>query len=145
MSERRGTSDFSFQPPRQGEAAKALPIAALRLTLSRVREIEEDDDRRIADGGVMAGEDQAARFVIHAEGSDVVAALVAGVEELAGGVEVEAARVIPTRPFLAHEGQLAVFADGEDADAVVEAVARIDEVAIGGNQDLGAEITALES
>src|SRR2546427_8562199 len=91
--------------------------AALRLTLSRLREIEEDDDRRIADGGVMAGEHQAARFVIHAEGSDVFAALVAHVEELAGGVEGEAARVVPARPFLAHEGQLAIFADGEDADA----------------------------
>src|SRR5438105_3884086 len=114
------------------------------MTLSRLREIEEDDDRRIADGGVMAGEHQAARFVIHAEGSDVVAALVTGVEELAGGIEVEAARVVPTRPFLAHEGQLAVFADGEDADAIVEAVAHIDEVAIGGNHDLRAEIAAGE-
>src|SRR2546426_7907659 len=85
-------------------------IVALRLTLSRLREIEEDDDRRIADGGVMAGEGQAALFLIHTEDSDVVAALIAGIEEPAGGVEVEAARVVPACPFLAHEGQLAILA-----------------------------------
>src|SRR5207253_1962358 len=115
------------------------------MKLSRLREIEEDDDRRIADGGVMAGEGQAARFAIHAEGGDVVAALIAGVKELAGGVEVKAARVVPPRPFLTHEGQPAVFADGEDPNAVVQAVARIDEPAISGNQYLGAEIAAGES
>ena len=112
---------------------------------SRRRQIEEDDDRRIADGSVMAGEGQAARFAVHAKDGDVVAALVAGVEEPAGGVAVEAARVVPTRPFLAHEGQPAVFADSEDPNAVVQAVARIDEPAISGNQYLGAEIAAGES
>src|SRR2546429_3659229 len=112
---------------------------------SRLREIEEDDDRRIADGGVMASEGQAARFAIHAEGGDIVAALIAGVKELAGGVEVEAARVVPARPLLAHEGQPAVFADGENPNAVVQAVARIDEPAINGNQELRAENTAGES
>src|SRR2546429_9178792 len=115
------------------------------MKLSRLREIEEDDDRRIADGGVMAGEGQAARFAIHAEDGEVVAALVARVKELARGVEVEAARVAPACPFLAHEGQLAVFADGEDPNAVVQAVSRIDEPAIGGGQDLGGEITAGQS
>src|SRR2546430_12299355 len=109
---------------------------------SRLREIEEDDDRRIADGAVMAGEGQAARFAIHAEGGDVVAALIAGVKELAGGVEVEAARVAPPRPFLAHEGQPAVFADAEDANAVVQAGGPIAEPAITRHQQLRAENSA---
>src|SRR2546428_5361449 len=89
-------------------------------TLYHLREIEEDDDGRVADGGVMTREDQAAGFGFHAEGSDVVASLVAGVEELAGGIEVEAAWVVPACPFLAHEGQLAVLADREDSNAVVQ-------------------------
>ena len=72
----------------------------LHKSLSLLREIKEDDDRRIADRGVVAGEGQAALFVIEAEDGDVVTALVAGVKELAGGVEVEAARVVPARPFL---------------------------------------------
>ena len=107
-------------PQRQGQQNEE---GADHATLSHFREIEEDDDRRIADGRVMAGEGQAARFAIHAEDGDVVAALVARVKELARGVEVEAARVVPACPFLAREGQLAVFADGEDPNAVVQAVA----------------------
>src|SRR5439155_26411084 len=93
----------------------------------------------------MAGEGQAAFFAIHAEDGDVVAALVARVKELAGGVEVETSRVVPARPSLAHESQPAVVADGEDPNAVVQAVAGIDEPAISGDQDLRAEIAAGES
>ena len=71
-------------------------------------EIEEDDDRRIADRGVMAGEGEAAGLAIHPEDGDVVAALIAAIEELAGGVEIEAARIIPARPFFPDEGQVPV-------------------------------------
>src|SRR5438309_9381993 len=101
------------------------------MKLSRLREIEEDDDRRIADGGVMAREGQAARFAIHAEGGDIVAALITGVKELGGGGDVEAARVVAARPVLAHEGQPAATADGENPNAVVQPVAPLDEPAIG--------------
>ena len=57
--------------------------------------------RRVADGGVVAGEGEAAGLAIHPEDGDVVAALVAAVEEPAGRVEGETARVIPARPFFA--------------------------------------------
>ncbi len=50
------------------------------MNLTRLCEIEENDDGRIADGYVMAGEDQAARFAIHAEDGEVVGALIAGVK-----------------------------------------------------------------
>ena len=56
-------------------------------------------------GDVMAGEGEAAGLAIHAEDGDVVAALVAAVEEPAGRVEGEAARIVPARPFLADERQ----------------------------------------
>ena len=85
----------------------------------RCTKVQEDDARRIADGCVMAGEGQSARFSIHAEDRDVVAPLIARVEELAGGVEVEAARIIPSRPLVADESQLASFANREDSDTVV--------------------------
>ena len=59
-------------------------VANHNLVLSiRLGQIEEDDDRRIADGGVMAGEVEAAGFAIHPEDGDVVAALIAAIEELA--------------------------------------------------------------
>ena len=112
--------------------------------LIRLREIEENDDRRIADGCVMAGEDQASRFAIHAEDGDVVAALIAAVKELAGGVEIEAARIVPARPFFPWVGQGTGGADGKDRDAVVQTVTRIEEPAIGRNHDLRAEIAASE-
>ena len=117
-------------------------MPSFHVTSIHLGEIEEDDDRRIADRGVMAGEGEAAGLAIHPEDGDVVAALIAAIEELAGGVEVEAARIIPARPFFPDERQVAVWADGKDPDAVVQAVARIDEPPIGGNQDLGAEIAA---
>src|SRR5262245_53244535 len=113
-----------------------------QVTSTHLGEIEEDDDRRIADGGVMAGELEARGFAIHLEDGDVVAALIATIEELASRVKVEAARIIPSCPFFPYERQLAVWANGKDPDAVVEPVARIDKSPVGGNQDLGAEVTA---
>src|SRR5438445_2996274 len=90
----------------------------------------------------MAGEVEAASFAIHLEDGDVVATLIAAIEELTGGVEVEAARIIPPCPFFPNERQVAVWANGKDPDAVVQPVARIDKSPVGRNQDLGAEITA---
>src|SRR5262249_32854754 len=106
--------------------------------------IEENDDRRIADGTVNPGEVEGAGFAVHAERGDVVTALIAAIEELACGVEAEAARIVPARPFFPHIGQGAVCSDGKNPDAVVQPVAGIDKPAIGGNQDLGAEVTPSE-
>ena len=111
----------------------------------RLREVEEDDDRRIADGGVMAGEGQAARLAVHAKDREVVGPLIAAVEEPAGGVEVEAAWIVPACPLLADIGQGAGSADGKDRDAVVQTVACIEEPALGRNQDFRGEIAARES
>src|SRR5438445_12888158 len=93
--------------------------------------IEENDDRRIADGGVMAGEVEAAGFAVHTEHGDVVTALIAAIEELARGVEVEAARIVPACPLFPDIGQGAVWAYGKNPDAVVHPVAGIDKPAIG--------------
>ena len=66
----------------------------------RPREIYKDDDRGIADRHVMAGEGQAACLAVHAEDREVVTSLIAGVQEPAGGVEIEAARIVPACPLL---------------------------------------------
>src|SRR5262249_51209806 len=81
-------------------------------------------------------------LVIHPEDGDVVAALIAAIEETATGVKVEAPGIVPSRPFFALERQSAVRANGKDPDGVVESVARVNEFPISGNQDLRAEITA---
>src|SRR5580704_1026357 len=117
-------------------------LASKHLASTHRGEIEEDDARRIADRGVMAGEPESASLAINLEDGDVVAALIATIEKLAGGVEVEAAWIITSCPFFPHERQVAVRADGKDPDAVVQPVARVDESPIDRDQDLGAEVAA---
>ena len=82
----------STYPP-EGLFTKSAETVARRMsrTLVHLGEIEEDDDRWIADWGVVAGECEAAGLAIHLEDGDVVAALIAAIEELASGVEVETA------------------------------------------------------
>src|SRR5262249_48103690 len=126
--------------PRIGETAACH--RSRRVLSTSLRKIDENDARRIADRRVMAGEVEAPGLAVHAEHGDVVPALIATIEELAGGVDVETARVVPACPFFPDMGQGAVGSDGKDPDAVVQPVARIDKPALGGNQDLGAEITS---
>ena len=78
----------------------------------------------------MAGEVEAAGFAIHTENGDVVTSLIATIEELARGVEVEAARIVPACPFFPDKCQRAVSIYGKDPDAVVQPVAGIDKPAI---------------
>jgi hypothetical protein len=100
-------------------SAKHLLLLSNHVASAYLGEIEEDDDRRIANWGVMAGEFQAAGLAIHLEDGDVVAALIATIEELASGVEIEAARIIPPCPFFPDVREAAVWANGKDRDAVV--------------------------
>ena len=90
----------------------------------------EDDDRRITNRCVMTCEIQLSRLPIHAEDSDVVAALITGIKKAPGRIEIETARVIASRRLIRDEGQLAGLANGKDPDAVVQAIARVDESAI---------------
>ena len=84
----------------------------------------------------MASEFEATGRAIHTEDGDVVSALIATIEELAGGVKVEAAWIVSTCPFFSDKCQGTVWSNGEDPDAVVQPVACIDKLPIGGNQDL---------
>jgi hypothetical protein len=103
------------------------------VTSIHLGEIEEDDDRGIANRGVMAGEFEAAGLAIHLEDGDVVAALIATIEVLASGIKVEAARIISSCPFFPYERELAVWANGKYPDAVVQPVACIDKLSIDRN------------
>src|SRR5262245_11864913 len=91
--------------------------------------IEENDARRIADGSVMTGKVETAAFAVHTEDGDVVTSLIATIEELADGVEIEASRIAPACPFFPDIGQRAFWTYGKNPDAVVEPVASIDKPA----------------
>ena len=56
-----------------------------------------------------------------------------------------AGRTYPTRPLFGDKGQFAMLADGKYANAVVQAVARVNEAPIGGSQNPRAEIAAGKS
>src|SRR5262245_1351251 len=60
--------------------------------------IDEDDGGGIADRSVLAREGKVARAAIDTEACDVVTTLIAAIEEFAGGIEVETARIIAPRP-----------------------------------------------
>lgn len=106
------------------------------VTIVSTRQIAKDDDRWIADGCVMPGELQATRLVINLEDSNVVASLVAAVQELPSGIEIETARIIASRPFFPHECQFAVSSDRENANAVVQSIPGVNILSVGRDQDL---------
>src|SRR5262245_59386081 len=54
---------------------------ASRPGFSPLRQVEEDDVRRVADGGVVAGEREAAGLRVHPEYGHLVRPLVAAVQE----------------------------------------------------------------
>ena len=93
----------------------------------------------------MAGKVEAAGFVIHAEHRDVVSALIATIEEPAGGIEVKAAWIAAACAFFTDKSQDAVWPNGKNRDAVVQPVAGVDKPAVAGNKDLRAEIAAGKS
>ena len=78
---------------------------------------------------------QAACFVVDFEDGDIVASLVAAIKKIAGGIEIETARIVPSRPFFAEIGQFAVSSDRKNPDAVMKPIARIKKLTVGRNQD----------
>ena len=68
---------------------------------------------------------------IHSEYGEVVTSLITTIEKLAARVEVEAARVIATCPFITDKCQGAVGSDRKDPNAIVQSVGGIDKTAVG--------------
>jgi hypothetical protein len=62
---------------------------------------EEDYGSRAAHGSVLPRESKRARLSIDAKSCDGICELVAHVEEIPSGIEVERARMIAAGPFLA--------------------------------------------
>lgn len=79
----------------------------------------------------MAGEVEAAGFLVYPEDCDIVATLIATIEELTRGIEIETPWVVSTSPFFTGICQRTVRTDGKDADTVVQPVAGVDKPAVG--------------
>lgn len=85
--------------------------------------IGENDDRGIANVGIVAGKFEFTTFVIFLKNRDVVSSLIAAVKKPTGRIEVEATGIISSRPFLSNKGKVAVLPNGKDPNAVVQSVA----------------------
>src|SRR4051794_32967230 len=85
-----------------------------KLGSSGLCQIEEDDNRRIAHRDVMTGKLQFASVAIHSEDGDVVRTLIAAKEELTRRVEVEAARIVPARPFFPDKCEITLGPNREN-------------------------------
>ena len=79
-----------------------------KVLLTRLPEIQKHDARRVADGGIMAGEVEAAGLEVHTEDGNIVRSLIATAEKLAGRIEVKAPRIIPACPFFPDKCQITV-------------------------------------
>jgi len=89
----------------------------------------------------MAGEGQSACVAINAVHRHVVPSLIADIKELASRIEIEAARIASTCPFLANQFQLTALANREYSNAVMQPIARVHKPAIARNQDLRTKVT----
>ena len=78
----------------------------------------------------MASKVEGAGFAIHTKDGDVVGSLIATKEKLAGGVEVEAPRIVSACPFFPDERQVPFWANGKDSNAVVQPIADIDKPSV---------------
>src|SRR5262249_54871788 len=92
----------------------------------------------------LAGEGELAGLLVDVERGDVVAALIAAGEELAAGIEREAAGVVAAGCGFADIREVAVLSDREDGNGVVHAVARVNEADVGRDQNLRAEVAPRE-
>ena len=93
----------------------------------------------------MAGELKQAGLPVYFENCDVVGSLVTAIKESATGVESKAARILTASPFVAKMSQVTIIADRKDADTVVQAIACVDKLSIGRNQDFRAKVAACET
>ena len=105
----------------------------------------EQDPRWAADRRVPLREAQTVPVSQHLECGDGVASLVAHIHVPSGGIDVEAAWIIATRPLLVDEFRTSASFDAENRDGVVEAVGGIDERPIRRDHDFRREIRADES
>src|SRR5450755_1868113 len=93
------------------EVRVRIYIEPLVCHLSRFRSMacdglgQENDDGRRPDRRVLSGKGERARLPVDAKAGDGVAALVAAIEESAGRIDGEAARIIAAGPLLSDEGQ----------------------------------------
>ncbi len=96
----------------------------------------EHDDRWISHRCVLFGEGQPSGFLIDLEHGDIVCSLIAAVQELTGGIEIEASRIVAASPLVTNKCERSVSPDGKDADTVVQSVTSVNETSVRRDKNL---------
>src|SRR6185437_9075802 len=86
---------------------------------------QKHNNRRCPDRRILPRKCQLPGFPVNPETGNCIAPLVARIKKPASRIDVEAARVIASRPLLANVSQRALRSDREKRNAVVQAVRRI--------------------
>src|SRR4030095_5626403 len=116
-----------------------------RLRLTAIPEIDEHNDRRVSDRRELPGEGEPPGDRVSPEDRNMVGALIAAVEKAAAGVGAEASGIVAARPLLTAEGQFSRLPHREDPDAIVQAVAGVNELPVSRHENLRREAAAREA
>src|ERR1700722_9430692 len=106
---------------------------------------EEDDAGWSAHGRVLPGELYFPGVAVDAKAREAIAALVAGIQEGSGGVDLYVSRIVTHGRGFAHVGEPAFGVQGKDGDGGVQPIGRVKEPLVGREQDLGGEVCSLEA
>ncbi len=70
----------------------------------------------------MPDEGQRARLPVNSVTRDAIRSLVTSVEAVPRGIDIKAARIVTSGPFLSDKGKYSALTDREPSDAVVQPV-----------------------
>src|SRR5216683_2965667 len=123
-----------------------LPSSRIACQISFSRSFtSKDDANRTARAHHLTGGFQRAARLVDRKGRDAVAGLIGGVQETAGGIEGEVARLAALGRLPADgRQQTRVWVDREDHDAVVATIRRVQVIARQVQGDLGAGAALFE-
>ena len=102
----------------------------VRMLVRFLGEVQEDNLGWVADWNIMSCKHEHASLLIDPKGRKVISSLVARIEKVTRGCEVEAAWVVASRPFVRKECQFPRCGDPKDADAVVQSISDIDKTTV---------------
>ena len=97
---------------------------------SSILKFHKDNMRWVTHGYILSRELKLASFFVNFESADVIGSLISAVQETTARIKAETARIIPSSPFIVDKAKQSIFADRENTNTVVEAVAGVEEFSI---------------
>ena len=123
-------------------------VVAILIAAEQTQRIQclrkENNNRGGTNGGVLPDEGQRARFPVNSVTRDCIRSLVTRVEVVPRGIDIKAARIVASGPFLSSKGEYSALTDREPSDAVMQPVRRIEKSCVRRDHNLRREIGPLE-